>query len=246
MTLSDFCKNQIIGSVEENINLSVPPATGEEYIKRVIVEAQKCDDVVIAQIDRRRLKDTGVYVKALAGCVTAPHSLAPAAEWQKCQITDFSDIRLYVARLKSEIQTCKRKWRPSSICMPEVDDKSGWIKFCLGSNTFHEECKSNDPTLEILFSMNQPTIEQVLEYLIEFVEIQKRLEDDLGRWIYALLVVLEVPLNPDMCSCLRSLARICSVLRADLSPIKKSQTTVLNLFICLVARYFRQLDLADP
>lgn len=64
--------------------------------------------------------------------------------------------------------------------------------------------------------MNQPTIEHVLEYLIEFSEEKKTIELPLGRWLYALLAALELPLNPDMCSCLRSLARICSVIRSKM------------------------------
>lgn len=57
-------------------------------------------------------------------------------------------------------------------------------------------------------------VEKVLEYLVEHIEASDKIEYEMGRWIYALLVILEMPLTPDMCSCLRSLARTCSVMRA--------------------------------
>lgn len=63
--------------------------------------------------------------------------------------------------------------------------------------------------------MKQPLIEQVLEYLVEYVQKQGKIEYKIGQWLYALLVVLDLPLNPDTCSCLRSLARACSVIRAN-------------------------------
>lgn len=73
-----------------------------------------------------------------------------------------------------------------------------------------------EPTLTVILSMNQPTIKQVIEYLVEFLEEQKSIELQLGRWLYALLAAVELPLNPEMCFCLRSLARTCSTMRSQL------------------------------
>jgi survival of motor neuron protein-interacting protein 1 len=91
---------------------------------------------------------------------------------------------------------------------------NNWINTCTVSNT--DKSLYIEPTLTVVLSMNQPTIEQVLEYLIEFLDDQKCIQPDLGRWLYALLVALELPLNPDMCSNLRSLARTCSEMRSHL------------------------------
>lgn len=68
--------------------------------------------------------------------------------------------------------------------------------------------------MDVIFRLNQPMVEQILEYLVEHIETLDKIEYELGQWIYALLVVLEMPLTPNTCSCLRSLARICSVMRA--------------------------------
>ncbi|XP_067217355.1 gem-associated protein 2 isoform X2 [Linepithema humile] len=232
-----------MGDIDENINLSLPPSSGEEYIKRVVIEAQQCADVMVADIDPScRKQPTKSYIEPLAGCVQAPPSLKPTLEWQQYQVSDFSDVRLYVSQMKDEIQTSKRKWKPPDIDLPELNDKNAWINLCLGNDS-EEKIK---PTLNTSFCFNQSTVEQVLEYLVNFVEAEKRIDHKIGQWIYTLLVILEQPLHPDMCSCLRSLARACSIIRADSRELDVQELGALNLFICLVARYFRQLDLADP
>ncbi|XP_033198362.1 gemin 2 [Bombus vancouverensis nearcticus] len=232
-----------VGEIDEDINLSLPPTSGEEYIKRVMIETQKCADIVVADIDRKHFKKPTIDVEPLSGCMEAPPWLGPTLDWQLCQVSDFSNIRLYISQLKDEIQTLKRKWKPPKIDMPSIDDEEGWIKFCSGND---EENIRVPPTLDVIFSLNQPMVEQILEYLVEHMETLKKIEYKLGQWIYALLVVLEMPLTPGTCSCLRSLARTCSVMRAKSKRLEVHEIGALNLFICLVARYFRQLDLADP
>ncbi|XP_057319538.1 gem-associated protein 2 [Microplitis mediator] len=229
-----------VGDIDEEIDFSKPPNSGEEYIKRVVVEAKQCDDIVVANIDSKKLKKPTVDVEHLAGCVEAPETLCPTLEWQNCQVADFSKLRLNVAGLKIERENCRSKKKSISV-LPDADDQTDWINFCLGS----ADQDPHVPTLDIIFSMNQPLVEQVLEYLVEQVDT-KGLSSELGRWIYALLSVLEIPLNPDICSCLRTLARACSRARANLASSDDSIVSTMNLFICLVARYFRQLDLADP
>lgn len=243
--MTDFLKEPVLfaGEVDENVNLSLPATSAEEYINQVIVEARQCESVVVSEIDETKLKKPTVNVKTLAGCTEAPESLSPSLEWQKCQVDDFSKIRLYVARLRDEIQTCKRKWKPPALKLPNVGEEKEWIKFLSDSND--ETSETLVPTLDVVLAINQPTIENLLEHLIDSVVEQEIIQFHIGRWIYVLLVALELPVNPDICSCLRSLARVCSVIRASETTPDASQVNTLNLMICLVARYFRQLDLAD-
>ncbi|OAD55022.1 Gem-associated protein 2 [Eufriesea mexicana] len=200
----------IVGKIDKNVNLSFPPTSGEEYIKRVVIEAQKCDDIVVADIDRKRFKNPTIDVEPVS-CVEAPPWLGPTLDWQLYQVSDFSNIRLYISQLKNEIQTLKRKWEPPKIDMPQIDDEKGWINSLSGND---KETIRIIPTLDIIFCLNQPMVEQILEYLVEYIETLDKIEYELGQWIYALLVVLEMPLTPDTCSCLRSLARVCSIMRA--------------------------------
>ncbi|XP_034195113.1 gemin 2 [Osmia lignaria lignaria] len=233
----------IVGEINEDINFNLPPVSGEEYIKRVVIEAQQCADVVVADIDHKQLRKPTIDVEPLSGCVEAPPWLGPTIDWQLYQVSEFSNARLYISQLKNDVQTFKHKWKRPNINLPDIGDEKGWIKFCSGC--YKEKIKTA-PTLSVIFCLNQPIVERILEYLVEHLATQKNIEYQLGQWIYALLVILEMPLTPDVCSCLRSLARTCSVMRAESKQLEVHEIGALNLFICLVARYFRQLDLADP
>lgn len=181
----------------------------------------------------------------------APPWLGPSLDWQLYQVSDFSNIRLYISQLKNEIQSLKRKWKRPKIDMvfkikyflnncllyiclninililqPSIDDEKGWIKFCSSND---KEKTRIAPTLDIIFCLNHPEVEQILEYLVEHIETLEKIEYELGQWIYALLVVLQMPLTPDTCSCLRSLARTCSIMRAK-SVIKNIRKAIFFIF----------------
>ncbi|XP_060604801.1 gem-associated protein 2-like [Ruditapes philippinarum] len=100
------------------------------------------------------------------------------------------------------------------------------------------------PLVSVMVAMDQPTVLKVLEYHLNWFEATGFTERQ-GYWFYALLVSLDKPLIPDACSLLRGLARACSRLRASLESIDDPRLTPLNLFICLISRYFDQSDLMD-
>lgn len=101
------------------------------------------------------------------------------------------------------------------------------------------------PLLSIIAALDQPSVIRVLEYHINWFEATG-FSDKQGMWFYALLVSLQKPLSPEACALIRSLARSCGNLRATLESPEDPRLVPLNLFICLVSRYFDQTDLADP
>ncbi|XP_012252112.1 gem-associated protein 2-like isoform X2 [Athalia rosae] len=226
-----------VGEIHDEFDLLVPPASGEEYIKRVVLEAQQCDDVVVAEISNTRLKPPVAAVHPLAGCVEAPSTVTPSLDWQQCQLADFSSLRLDIAQIKNEILNSKQLRQSLNAHLPGTEDQEGWLHYCLNNQR---------PLLSLILSMNQPLVEQGIELLIETIEEKGSIGQEHGEWTYSLLAALELPLNPETCSSLRSLARACSVIRAKTAEDNAQEIAATNLFICLVARYFRQMDLADP
>ncbi|KAG7212070.1 hypothetical protein KM043_012425 [Ampulex compressa] len=81
-----------VGELDEDIDCSLPPSSGEEYIKRVVLEARQCPDVVVAEIDRTRFQNPTIDVEPLPGCVKAPESFGPTLEWKKLQMEDFINV----------------------------------------------------------------------------------------------------------------------------------------------------------
>ncbi|XP_061709307.1 uncharacterized protein LOC133519285 isoform X3 [Cydia pomonella] len=69
-----------------------------------------------------------------------------------------------------------------------------------------------------------------------------------GQWIYAFLACSRHPLLSETVSLLRDLARTCAEIRSNIDQEEEDaymKAAPMNLFICIVARYFEQYDLAD-
>ncbi|XP_016518204.1 gem-associated protein 2 isoform X2 [Poecilia formosa] len=196
------------GEGTEDVDLSGPPRNPQEYLRQVQLEASLCPDVVVAQIDPKKLKKT---------------------------------------------QTVNAS--------PKLTDEEGWKRFCLGEKTYLGSSSSRlteadqepaldyskvgfPPLLSIVSRFNQSTVLMLLDILISWFE-EREFVPQLGRWLYALLACLEKPLLPEAHSSIRQLARRCAQLRSTMNSQEDEDLPALNLLICLVARYFEQVDLAD-
>ncbi|KAM5242436.1 gem-associated protein 2 isoform 1-T1 [Hipposideros larvatus] len=202
----------------ESFDPSVPPRTPQEYLKRVQIEAAQCPDVVVAQIDPKKLKRKQSVNVSLSGCQPAPEGYFPTLQWQQQQVAQFSIIRQSVNRHRSH-------WKSQ-----QLDSNVTMIGF--------------PPLLSIVSRMNQATVTSVLEYLNNWFR-ERDFTPELGRWLYALLACLEKPLLPEAHSLIRQLARRCSEVRLLVDNKDDERVPALNLLICLVSRYFDQRDLAD-
>uniref|UniRef100_A0A8C6Z474 Gem-associated protein 2 n=1 Tax=Nothoprocta perdicaria TaxID=30464 RepID=A0A8C6Z474_NOTPE len=233
----------------EDFDPTVPPRTPQEYLRRVQLEAAQCPEVVVAQIDPKKLRKKQTISISISGCQPAPEGYSPSLKWQQQQVANFSTVRQNVNKHRNH-------WRSqhldSNVTMPKSEDEEGWKKFCLGERLYSEIDTISDnenlgidyikmgfpPLLSIVSRMNQATITSVLEYLINWFG-EKKFTPELGRWLYALLACLEKPLLPEAHSLIRQLARRCSEVRV--------LEVSFNLPLCrgLDFIYFDQRDLAD-
>ncbi|KAM4014448.1 gem-associated protein 2 [Anomaloglossus baeobatrachus] len=236
---------------------AVPPRTPQEYLRRVQIEAARCPDVVIAQIDPKKLRKKQTVSIALSGCQPAPEGYCPSLRWQQQQVSQFSAVRQSLNKHRSH---WKSQPLDSNVLMPSTEDEESWKRFCLGERLYSDlaaalnretESPGIDyikvgfpPLLSIVSRMSQATVTSVLEYLVNWFE-ERDFTPELGRWLYALLASLEKPLLPEAHSLIRQLARRCSHVRAGVEHREDERVSALNLFICLVGRYFEQRDLAD-
>nr|XP_006117772.1 gem-associated protein 2 [Pelodiscus sinensis] len=240
----------------EDFDPSLPPRTPQEYLKRVQIEAAQCPDVVVAQIDPKKLRKKQTVNIALTGCHPAPEGYSPTLKWQQQQVSHFSAVRQSLNKHRNH---WKAQHLDSNVTIPKSDDEEGWKLFCLGERLYSEAAiavSGNEnlgidyikigfpPFLSIVSRMNQATVTSVLEYLINWFG-EKEFTSELGRWLYALLACLEKPLLPEAHSLIRQLARRCSEVRVLEENKNEEKVSALNLLICLVSRYFDQRDLAD-
>ncbi|XP_072313569.1 gem-associated protein 2 [Eucyclogobius newberryi] len=242
--------------INEKVDLNGPPRNPQEYLRQVQLEASMCPDVVVAQIDPKKLTKKQTVNASVPNCHTAPKGFSPSVSWQQRQVSTFSNVRQSIAknRIHWSSQTLD-----DNVLMPNVTDEDGWRRFCLGrklclGTSFNADADPAPeldysqvgfpPFLSIVSRLNQSTVLLVLEILINWFE-EKEFIPHLGRWLYALLACLEKPLIPEAHSSIRQLARRCAQLRSALESEDDENLPALNLLICLVARYFEQSDLAD-
>ncbi|XP_068195093.1 gem-associated protein 2 isoform X1 [Antennarius striatus] len=241
----------------EDLDLNGPPRNPREYLRQVQLEASQCPEVVVAQIDPKKLKKKQTVNASVAGCHAAPEGFCPSVSWQQQQASNFSDVRQSIAKNR-------KHWRSQTlddnVMMPKINDEDGWKRFCLGEMVYpgRSSCQSEaeaepvldyrrvgfPPFLSIVSRLNQSTVLTVLEILINWFE-EHEFVSQLGCWLYSLLACLEKPLLPEAHSSIRQLARRCAQLRSTLESLEDEKLPALNLVICLVARYFEQNDLAD-
>ncbi|XP_074249643.1 gem-associated protein 2 isoform X2 [Saimiri boliviensis] len=193
----------------EGFDPSVPPRTPQEYLRRVQIEAAQCPDVVVAQIDPKKLKRKQSVNISLSGCQPAPEGYSPTLQWQQQQVTQFSTVRQNVNKHRSH---WKSQQLDSNVTMPKSEDEEGWKKFCLGEKLCADgavgPATNESPGIDYV----QATVTSVLEYLSNWFG-ERDFTPELGRWLYALLACLEKPLLPEAHSLIRQLARRCSEVR---------------------------------
>ncbi|KAK5916330.1 hypothetical protein CgunFtcFv8_011323 [Champsocephalus gunnari] len=246
------------GASGEELDLKGPPRNPREYLRQVQLEASQCPEVVVAQIDPKKLKKKQTINASVAGCHAAPVGFCPSLSWQQHQVSNFSDVRQSIAKNRNHWSS---NTLDDNVEMPDITDEEGWKKFCfgetlyLGTSSSRTEAAEAEPALDhskvgfppfltIVSRLNQSTVLMVLETLVGWFE-ENDFAPQLGRWLYALLACLEKPLLPEAHSCIRQLARRCAQLRSALETDEDDKLPALNLLVCLVARYFEQSDLAD-
>lgn len=265
-----------VESDDNDLDLDIPPTTGNEYLRRVRKEASGCPQIVVADvnIDSFKNKQTVHFKQWIGDYQPAPTGFAPSLQWQNMQVANFAEQRMKLARYKAKRQTLKVAKLPT---VPHANDIESWCKLCFGRIKPPARVKQPTPVpavmpldngvtstsmqmaghvtnfpnhegilplVSVMVAMDQSTVLKVLEYHLNWFEVTGFTEKQ-GYWFYALLVCLDKPLLPDACSLLRGLARACSRLRASLEGPDDSRLLPLNLFICLISRYFDQSDLTD-
>ncbi|XP_063218818.1 gem-associated protein 2 isoform X2 [Bacillus rossius redtenbacheri] len=226
---------------DSNHNLNTLPADGPSYLLKVRRETAALPDIVVADVHRLPVKKNStrhIIPEEKADDNThVPDILKLTYEDQMEHVEIFSEMREKVAWAKIKHP------QPDP---PQLDTEEEHPVLCFGENADVDGLREGAlPLLSTLMSMTQVQILQALDDLIDYLECSPMLSYQRGAWLYALLVFTEIPLTPETCSSLRTLARTCAKIRDTLESVFDPQLPAVNLFICLVSQYFGQKDLAD-
>lgn len=238
---------------------STAPVTGEEYLRRVQLEAEACPKTVVAtnlSINGSIEKDNSsiLYMPPDEGGFIASAKDRLPEDVQKQLVADFSRLRLQVDKKRNLISDEQKK--RNRTYYPKLDKRSYWKRFSLGpdvsSDSEDEGGKlkkkvppnPGNPPLKLLLSLDQSEVLSLLEMNTKWIKEYGFDPGSNGVWIYSLLSILEKPLPADGYAVLRDVSRGISVSRAQDDPDDKS-TVQMSLIILLIGRYFDQLDLLD-
>ncbi|XP_068402065.1 gem-associated protein 2 isoform X2 [Eschrichtius robustus] len=136
----------------DSFDPNVPPRTPQEYLR---IEAAQCPDVVVAQIDPKKLKRKQSVNVSLSGCQPAPEGYSPTLQWQQQQVAQFSTVRQSVNRHRSH---WKSQQLDSNVTMPKSEDEEGWKKFCLGERLYAEGAVAPSESPGIDYVQDSPAL----------------------------------------------------------------------------------------
>lgn len=172
-----------------------------------------------------------MYLKP-TGCIPAPKEIRPSLEWRENQVANFKSFRNYIEKLRSIVPSDNR-----------LQEYNGDMKL------WRQKCFTERPQLTDVIHLKQQAIRKILGLVVKWlteIPAGESVPHALGVWMYAFLSCLETPLQPEICSTLREIARNYSQIRASLIlPCSEEVYKSLNLIICIIAKNFNNLDLAD-
>ena len=235
-----------------------PPVTGSEYVRLVQREARHYPDVVITS-KRHQPKNAHISKKYDFNEMNSQSNNGDERvpiDTQRKFVSSFSDYRMKI--------DLKRKHFGKKIKLPQKGDIEAWCKICLGDEflsklnpydflDYKTESLSDNlvqslPDMKMILSMKNLQVMQLVEYNATWLE-NFGYSNRQGIWIFSLLAAIEKPLLPESVNDIRRIAKKCISLRYEIYNIGEQATdsslSGLNLLICIVGRYFEQIDLAD-
>jgi len=222
------------------------------------------------EVDEEEVQGNGVHAGVIGekvfgvGRVKAPPppGCCPGVAWQRKQVKQFSQLRLRMGKHVTLVRSKGEK--PAKV--PDRQNEALWCHLMMGGALWQEllahreeegrlaqgDVKGESPTVTFLTSIPVHVCETLMDYLTSWLAVTGW-KEGYGPWIYAVLTRLEKPLTPDVGSKLRDLALECSLIRQYLAAQREKGKegssdegiATMNLFICLVSRYFDQTDLVD-
>lgn len=239
---------------------SVPPSSGEEYLRRVQLEAAKCPDIVSSKIDQINqsavtdFDDTrpDAYRIPSNGFIKATSDQLMPEDLQHSAVTGFTLLRMRIDQMKSKIDPAVVDKRRSEFRVQ--NNPKFWKEYCMSQDHIPEsngdtESEGDDssskklPFVSLLMCLDQSELCDLLSYHVKWIK-EDGYCDNNGLWIYSILACIEKPLSSDFHSVLRNISRVCSEFRSN-HKADGPQLTSINLMICIIGRYFNQLDMID-
>ncbi|VDM62270.1 unnamed protein product, partial [Angiostrongylus costaricensis] len=92
--------------------------------------------------------------------------------------------------------------------------------------------RGTPPAVPIVLSLPSKKVNGLIPYVVEWAECDG-FNRELREWIFALLLIVEKPLLPDVCAALRGLANLCKTLRnsLDIERLAEFSVQLIHLLV---------------
>ncbi|CAG8558653.1 3517_t:CDS:2 [Funneliformis caledonium] len=235
-----------------------PPATGEEYLRMVRLEAIKRPTVVKTKNPIIQSKGVRVAKWVKRGWENQTEyddfdqnsNNFVKKEWENRFLTRFDLIRKGLEKRRKIFGSSRNK---SPIKLPARNDEDGWLKFCYGVNSTHESLNlaglENEgdidemtlPLVSVVSKIDQVTTITLLSYHQKWISNGITIAQ--SQWLFALLARIDNLLMPNQMAILRQLSEKCIQLRQLADEEDLLMLASLNIIITIVRKYFGQKDL---
>ena len=243
-------------------DLSQPPKTGIDYLKRVQMEAANCPDVVVAAQESTNDGDKQMTDDAGKNSRTINMSKNYPEEKRQMKLSEeFAYLRQKFNRVKSDSSLISVS--NSAASLPKMGSQQILGRFCYGKDfvarytdanlkgqsgqlfNVGAQGQGNTPLLGLMLKLKQTSVLKLLKFNLKWLDVLG-FSYDQGVWIYGLLICLDKPLPSEMSSTIRDLCRRAIDIRNRLTePYEEEILHQLNLIIVLITRFFGQPDLLD-
>lgn len=210
----------------------IQPASAEEYLARVRIEAQDLPDIMLSDVEPTSSSSVTVdgHKKNPRMPTFMPiQELLRESKLHTRAIHDFVTLRQTLVRWEEASRSGAN--HVGQVQIPtRTTEEDVWNDFCFGHKSGRV---GHVPTLQILFQLDQRNLRTLLELHIRWLEIHW-CSQPRALWLYALFTRLEKPLDGPTCANVRQLLRRLEtrVRASDGSPLERSSCTLLGA-ICI-------------
>lgn len=212
-------------TIPDNFDPKKIPQTAEEFLQYACYERSQMKSWTTAEIDPSKLtpvKLSQFEEDTLTNSVDPRH--LPTQEWQSQKLEEFREFRNAIQPHMTVTGADVTDTKTVNKLLCDSPDNVDCLKF------------SQADKIRVLESLN---------IFLESLTPGTCFNDDIGTWIYAMLSLLDLPLLSDDCHVVRSLAKKCIELRSNFKATDSKDYYPFNLIICIVSKFFGQLDLSD-
>lgn len=226
------------------------PQNGHDFLKYVQDERKSFPEVLVNEAGKKKGKDSS---EKKTESDTAYRNFVVSNFSKLCKTV--SDLREAASTIPGKVDTQKGLSDDSNgILEPSADETNDSSRTKL-LKAAEEKAEfivriidlGNRPKLSNLLRLSQLEVSTALEKLAEQSELSDRFSSFHPDWIYSLMAMLQSPLEADIYSTLRKIARACLRLKSGGGERRTSNLTCVEeellLLICIIRHHFGQTDL---